>query len=304
MLVLNSNSAYTGDKKDLPGYWPTFGYTPTVALSLRQLSASYTGPAIRVRRSSDNTEINIGFTAEGDLDTTALLNFCGSGNGFISVWYDQSGNEFNAIRENVSGQPRIVSAGAVDLIGSKPGVVFDGTSDALSLTAAVSALSGIASLSSSLVLRFRSSPAAACSIFSFYKSDSPVRRRYNLGAGFQSQAKNLLQIISTQADSGNAEIVTETTPFTANTNIIVRSYVDFKTHLQGIALDSGGWVTGSVSGDVSGISDSAVLGGGPWVSGAPGELSYVTIGEFILVDSKSDYFLRNITANQQKYFTN
>lgn len=55
MLVLNSNSAYTGDKKDLPGYWPTFGYTPTVALSLRQLSASYTGPAIRVRRSSDNT---------------------------------------------------------------------------------------------------------------------------------------------------------------------------------------------------------------------------------------------------------
>ncbi|HFX6962507.1 TPA: arabinofuranosidase catalytic domain-containing protein, partial [Klebsiella oxytoca] len=160
-----------------------------MALSLRQLSASYTGPAIRVRRSSDNTEINIGFTAEGDLDTTALLNFCGSGNGFISVWYDQSGNEFNAIRENVSGQPRIVSAGAVDLIGSKPGVVFDGTSDALSLTAAVSALSGVASLSSSLVLRFRSSPAAACSIFSFYKSDSPVRRRYNLGAGFQSQAK-------------------------------------------------------------------------------------------------------------------
>ncbi|MEB6472904.1 hypothetical protein MXM56_31285, partial [Klebsiella michiganensis] len=74
-----------------------------------------------------------------------------SGNGFISVWYDQSGNEFNAIRENVSGQPRIVSAGAVDLIGSKPGVVFDGTSDALSLTAAVSALSGVASLSSSLV---------------------------------------------------------------------------------------------------------------------------------------------------------
>ncbi len=159
-------------------------------------------------------------------------------------------------------------------------------------------------MSSSLVLRFRSSPAAACSIFSFYKSDSPVRRRYNLGAGFQSQAKNLLQIISTQADSGNAEIVTETTPFTANTNIIVRSYIDFKTHLQGIALDSGGWVTGSVSGDVSGISDSAVLGGGPWVSGAPSELSYVTIGEFILVDSKSDYFLRNIAANQQKYFTN
>lgn len=304
MLVLNSNSPYTGDKKDLPGYWPTFGYTPTVALSLRQLSASYTGPAIRVRRSSDNTEINIGFTAEGDLDTTALLNFCGSGNGFISVWYDQSGNEFNAIRENPSGQPRIVSDGVIDLIGSKPGIYFDGTSDALSLTSAISALSGVSGLSSSLVLRFRSRPASSTSIFSFYKSGSPVRRRYNLGAGFQFQEKNLLQIISTQADSGNAEIVTETTPLTANTNTVVRSYVDFKTHLQGIALDSGEWVTGSVSGDVSGISDSAVLGGGPWVSGVPSELSYVTIGECILVDSKDDYFLGNIKANQQKYFTN
>lgn len=304
MLVLNSNSAYTGSKKDLPGYWPTFGYTPTVALSLRQLSPTYTGPAIRVRRSTDNTETNIGFTTDGDLDTAALLNFCGTGNGFISIWYDQSGNEFNAIRENASGQPRIVSAGVIDLIGSKPGVFFDGTSDALSLTAAVSAVSGVKGLSSSMVLRFRASPAAACSIFSFYNSGSSARRRYNLGAGFQSQAKNLLQIISTQAASGNAEIVTETTPFTASTNSIVRTYVDLNANLQGISLDDGEWITGTASGDVTGASDSAVLGGGPWVSGTPSELSYITIGEFILVDSKNDYFLRNIVSNQAGYFTN
>lgn len=303
MLVLNSNSAYTGDKKDLPGYWPTFGYTPTVALSLRQLSASYTGPAIRVRRSSDNTEINIGFTAEGDLDTTALLNFCGSGNGFISIWYDQSGNEFNAIRDNVSGQPRIVSEGVIDLIGSKPGVYFDGTSDALSMTAAVSAVSGVKGVSSSIVLRFRAMPSAACSVFSFYKSGESIRRRYGLGSGFQVSSKSYLQVISNQADSGNAGIVTETTPFTVNTNIIARTYVDLNKNLQGIAVDNSEWITGSAPGDVTGVSDSAVLGGGPWVSGIPRELCYVTIGEFILVDSKSDYFLRNIAANQQKYFT-
>ncbi|HED3230834.1 arabinofuranosidase catalytic domain-containing protein [Klebsiella oxytoca] len=303
MLVLNSNSAYTGDKKDLPGYWPTFGYTPTVALSLRQLSASYTGPAIRVRRSSDNTEINIGFTAEGDLDTTALLNFCGSGNGFISVWYDQSGNEFNAIRDNVSGQPRIVSEGVIDLIGSKPGVYFDGTSDALSMTAAVSAVSGVKGVSSSIVLRFRAMPSAACSVFSFYKSGESILRRYGLGSGFQVSSKSYLQVISNQADSGNAGIVTETTPFTVNTNIIARTYVDLNKNLQGIAVDNSEWITGSAPGDVTGVSDSAVLGGGPWVSGIPRELCYVTIGEFILVDSKSDYFLRNIAANQQKYFT-
>jgi hypothetical protein len=48
--------------------------TPAVAAySLRLLSSCYTGGnAIKVRRSSDNTEMNIGFTSNGDFDTTAL----------------------------------------------------------------------------------------------------------------------------------------------------------------------------------------------------------------------------------------
>ena len=48
---------------------------PTAAAySLRLLNKDYTGSAIRVRRSSDNAETDIGFTAGGDLDETALLN--------------------------------------------------------------------------------------------------------------------------------------------------------------------------------------------------------------------------------------
>ena len=38
------------------------------AYSVRKLRAAYTGNAIRVRRSSDNTEQNIGFDATGNLD--------------------------------------------------------------------------------------------------------------------------------------------------------------------------------------------------------------------------------------------
>jgi len=46
------------------------------AYSVRRLSSSYTGDAIRVRKSSDDTtEQDIGFDANGDLDTTALLAF-------------------------------------------------------------------------------------------------------------------------------------------------------------------------------------------------------------------------------------
>lgn len=83
------------------------------AYSLRKLRGAYTGSAIRVRRSSDNTESNIGFTALGNLDTTSLTSFCGSGNGFVTTWYDQSGNGYNATQTTAANQPQIVSSGSV-----------------------------------------------------------------------------------------------------------------------------------------------------------------------------------------------
>ena len=54
--------------------------TVSAAYSLRKLKNTYTGSAIRVRRSVDNAETDIGFTSNGDLDTTALSNFVGSQN--------------------------------------------------------------------------------------------------------------------------------------------------------------------------------------------------------------------------------
>ena len=56
--------------------------TAATAYSLRRLSSTYTGSAIRVRRSSDNVSQDIGFDVNGDLDTTALTTFVGSNNKF------------------------------------------------------------------------------------------------------------------------------------------------------------------------------------------------------------------------------
>jgi len=53
------------------------------AFSLRKLSQTYTGSAIRVRRSSDNAEQDIGFDSAGSLDETSLSSFVGSGNYFL-----------------------------------------------------------------------------------------------------------------------------------------------------------------------------------------------------------------------------
>jgi hypothetical protein len=92
------------------------------------LRTAYTGSAIRVRRSSDNTEQDIGFVA-GELDTVALLAFCGVGNGFVTTWYDQSGNARNLAQATASSQPRIVNIGVVELQNNKPVLKFDGNND-------------------------------------------------------------------------------------------------------------------------------------------------------------------------------
>jgi hypothetical protein len=65
-----------------------------VAYSLRRLRCAYAGSAIQVRRSSDNATSNIGFTAAGDLDTTALKTFVGVGNsGFVTIWFSTGSSQ-------------------------------------------------------------------------------------------------------------------------------------------------------------------------------------------------------------------
>ena len=95
------------------------------AYSLRKLSSTYNGSAIRIRRSSDNAETDIGFVSN-TLDTASLLTFCGVGNGFITTWYDQSGNIKNATQATATNQPRIVTSGLY--LGY---LIFDGNDDNL-----------------------------------------------------------------------------------------------------------------------------------------------------------------------------
>ena len=96
------------------------------AFSLRKLSSTYTGNCIRVRRSSDNTEMNIGFDGSGNLDTTALTTFVGAGNGYVTTWYDQSGNSNNATQSTASFQPQIVTNGSINTLNGKPTIYSPG----------------------------------------------------------------------------------------------------------------------------------------------------------------------------------
>jgi hypothetical protein len=91
----------------------------SAAYSLRKLRSGYTGDAIEVRRASDNTTQDIGFV-DGELDTTSLTSFCSGTDGFVTTWYDQSGNGNDATQTTASEQPQIVSSGSVILDNGKP----------------------------------------------------------------------------------------------------------------------------------------------------------------------------------------
>jgi hypothetical protein len=108
----------------------------TAAYSVRKLSSFYVGSAIRVRRSSDNTEQDIGFVGI-DLDTTALSSFVGAGNGFVTVFYDQTGNGKHKIQTISTQQPRIVNSGSIELVNGKPAIYFDGINDYVETNASI-----------------------------------------------------------------------------------------------------------------------------------------------------------------------
>jgi hypothetical protein len=121
----------------------TLGVTAKVAFSTRKLRSAYAGSALQVRRSSDNTTLDIGFDGSGNLDTAALATFVGANSAFVSKWYDQSGAGADAVNATQANQPRLVNAGANDTLNSKPAVRFTANTQQLLSPASASYTSAI-----------------------------------------------------------------------------------------------------------------------------------------------------------------
>lgn len=115
------------------------------AWSYRKLRAGYNGYAMRVRRSSDSTTLDIGFVG-GALDIAALLAFVGAGDGHVTHWYDQSGNGRDLVQGSAASQPKAVTGG-VDLDGIMPDALstqrLTVSSAALDLAASAATVSSV-----------------------------------------------------------------------------------------------------------------------------------------------------------------
>jgi hypothetical protein len=93
------------------------------AYSLRKLKTGITN-VVRVRRSSDNTEQN--FTPT-EITNGTLTTFTGANDGFVTIWYDQSGNSNNAVQVTATQQPKIVENGVIVLENGKAGIKGEST---------------------------------------------------------------------------------------------------------------------------------------------------------------------------------
>ncbi|MEY4615462.1 MAG: hypothetical protein RJB66_422 [Pseudomonadota bacterium] len=122
------------------------------AFSLRKLRVLYTGAAIRVRNNNNNAEADISFDSSDAVSATSTatikvvgssgwalnstMNFSSFYSGatvYVTIFYDQSGNNKNLAQASTANQPRIVNGGSLDLNpSSKIGIHwFDTTSRSL-----------------------------------------------------------------------------------------------------------------------------------------------------------------------------
>jgi hypothetical protein len=123
------------------------------AFSLRKLRNKYSGPCIRVRRASDNAQRDIYFNSNLSVDTNAIAYFCGASNGFVSVWFDQSGNNKFLQMDTGTNQPQIYNGSAVLLESGKPTLYFDGVDNYMECLVAGNTGFGTPPVYSAVVLR-------------------------------------------------------------------------------------------------------------------------------------------------------
>ncbi len=96
------------------------------AYSLRKLRTAHTGPLIEVYNGTSYADISA--NVFGELDTVALAAHCGSNDGFVRTWYDQSGNGNDTTQSTTANMPKIYDGtNGVVTENGKPAILSDGT---------------------------------------------------------------------------------------------------------------------------------------------------------------------------------
>lgn len=133
---------------------------PIAAYGFRKLRTAYSGPGVRIRRASDDAELDIGFLGfvpglGSPWDEAAATAHCAATTCFVRTWYDQSGNARDLIQATTVNQPQLV-------LGCQNGVAcmqVAAATHSLASAVSVTPATGVATLSA---VAKRVSGTAAC----------------------------------------------------------------------------------------------------------------------------------------------
>ena len=124
MFVSMAHMMGDQDRRGRKGLLDTLGVAAATAFSLRLLTGSFKGNCCNIRRSSDNAQQNVGFDSQGNFNIGQFSSFVGGGSGFVTKWYDQSGNGFDVSQGTAATQPQISLASTPSGV---PSVLFSGS---------------------------------------------------------------------------------------------------------------------------------------------------------------------------------
>jgi hypothetical protein len=100
------------------------------AYGFRLLFKEYEGAHAKIKRSSDNAELDVTFEMNGDIKTpTNFTTWKGSDTLYVTKWYDQSGRGLDVIPTNSSTPPVFDNAQSGGHFAGKWGATFDGSND-------------------------------------------------------------------------------------------------------------------------------------------------------------------------------
>lgn len=111
-------------------------------------TVGFGGPLMRVRRNSDDGEVDVRGDANGEVSLSSpiiggsenetLGSYIGTASGFCSIWYDQSNTgafQNNAVQATAASQPMLVSGGSlITDANGKARLNFDGSNDLLAIS--------------------------------------------------------------------------------------------------------------------------------------------------------------------------
>lgn len=105
------------------------------AFSMRVLESDYNGPLVRLRRDSDDAEMDFGWGDNDIVDVDAIDTWRAGANVYLVTWYDQSGLGRDAVQATANFQPEFITTDP-----DRPYFVGDGSNDRLDVNTSIQTL--------------------------------------------------------------------------------------------------------------------------------------------------------------------